>query len=107
MIDGFVDLGSGDRRCVKAENVLFFGIRGACQSWKQVSAYFLTPKNFKASELISIVKNIIHWIEDVGFRKVGLVCDGNSINRKIASDIGASVNDPSFTLDGKTRKIFV
>ncbi|KAI4468043.1 e3 sumo-protein ligase [Holotrichia oblita] len=79
-IDGFEDLGNGQRRPVFAEHALVFMARGIFRKWKQPISFYFTKSGMKSIELVLLIKDAVRSLLAVGFKVVATVCDQLATN---------------------------
>ena len=105
-VDGFVDLGHLGREGKEAKKVLVFILRGLKSKYKQAVSYYLTDGSLDSLKLKKIIEFNIRKCTEVGFSIVAILSDGDAKNRKAAKDFGSTIDDPSFSFDGR-RMAFI
>jgi len=99
VVDGYVDHGHFGKEAKEATKILVFILRGLNSRCKQPVSYYFTGKTLDAEKIRSLVKFNISKCIRAGFKVVAISTDGDSKNRKLSTDLGCSVSDPSFSLD--------
>lgn len=103
-IEGFEDLGKGERTQKIAKYVLVFLARGIYSNWKLPLCYFLSNTNIKAEKLQTLIRIIINKLFDAGLLPKVTVCDQVTTNQSAMKSLGASEENPFFFVNG--RKLF-
>lgn len=80
-IEGFKDLGGGEREMRLADHALVFMIRGVVTKWRQPIAYYFCEGTTSAATLKTILNEIIEKIAKAGLIPIALVCDQGSTFR--------------------------
>lgn len=104
LIEGFEDLGKGQRTEKTAKTALVFIARGLYKSWKIPLAYFLCHTNVKAENLKHIIKRVLRKALESDIQPKAVVCDQGTTNVSALKQLGVTSNTPFFMVDN--TKIF-
>lgn len=87
-----------------ATNALVFMVRGLSTKWKQILGYFLVHRSMPGKSLKTLVVSCISKLQKIGLKVVSTVCDQGSNNISLFNELGLSVDQTSFEVNGE--KIF-
>lgn len=80
-IIGFEDVGLDNmytEQLLPACNVAVILVRGICQPWKQLLAYFFTNSTLNSSQLLNILHEAIIGIRNIGLKVLCVISDMDS-----------------------------
>ena len=103
-IVGFADYGTGERPNKVASHAWIGMVKGLFENYKFPVVYHLTAGDEDGVETAELVKGIISALQDIGFRIRASVCDGPPKHLAALRHLGATPEDPTFTINGE--KIF-
>lgn len=86
-IEGFEDLGAGERRPKFADHVLVFMVRGIRRKWKQAISFYFVESAAKSADLVRIIKEVIKAVQDAGLYVMASVCDQHSTNKAAINEL--------------------
>lgn len=80
-IVGIVDFEQSEREHKFADHALVFMVRGICESWKQVFAYYFCEGTTPSHRLAIILKEVVKAVKECNLCPLALVCDQGATNR--------------------------
>lgn len=99
LVEGYEDLGNGERSNLTAKFALVFMLRGLYMSWKIPVAYYLTHTGIKGLDLANLIVEIIKKLIEVNIVVKVCVCDQGSNNRSAYSILGVTTQEPFFIIN--------
>lgn len=89
-IEGFEDLGTLGRTNKIGSQELVVMVRELYTNWKFPLCYFFTGSGVKGDHLVTIVKDCIKQILDLGLLPTCIICDQGTQNRRMFTLLGGN-----------------
>lgn len=99
-VEGFEDFGSLGKTSRLANHALVFMVRGLIGKWKQPLGYFLLRDTTTADKLQPLLEECLQKVKAIGLQPKVVVCDQDSSNVQLYSNLGVTEDDPFFVHEG-------
>lgn len=97
LVDGLVDYGNNDRKCVMGSYICTFMVRGLYNNWKYVLSYVVSDdKSILGDKLKTIVLGNLNEAFKLELNIRAIVSDQGSNNRRCFSQLGITKEKPFF-----------
>ncbi|XP_036346865.1 uncharacterized protein LOC118756197, partial [Rhagoletis pomonella] len=96
IIDGFVDIGDGNRDLNVADKCCFFMVKAIAADWKYVLSYYMVKGGMSASNLLESLTENIKTVEGLGLSVKAIVCDQGPTNVRLFKLLNVSAENPFF-----------
>ncbi|KAJ8909818.1 hypothetical protein NQ315_003696 [Exocentrus adspersus] len=98
-IIGLHDIGLETKQFLVAQNASVIMARGIYYNWKQPVAYFFVHTQFKASDILPILKACITKLFDIGLHVDGVVTDMGSNFISLSTLLNVTPENPVFSVN--------
>ncbi|GFO05396.1 transposable element p transposase [Plakobranchus ocellatus] len=99
LVEEFEDFGHFGRTNTASNSALGFMVRGLLSKWKQPLAYVLSKGPVKTNTLLSLIKETLQKLVELGLQPKMIICDQGSNNRALFKRLGISIDSPFFDFD--------
>ncbi|GFN92684.1 transposable element p transposase [Plakobranchus ocellatus] len=99
LVEGFEIFGHFERTNTSSNSAPVFMVRGLLSKWKQPLAYILSKGPVKTNTLLSLIKETLQKLVELGLQPKVIICDQASNNRALFNRLGISMNRPFFDYD--------
>lgn len=103
---GFEDYGKGKSKLPTC-NVAVLMLRGICNNWKQLLAYFFLNSTFSADELKNIIIQTIHKLQEIGYKVTAFVTDMGGNFMQAAKLLKVTKDSPFFIVNEQQIAYFI
>ena len=90
-VDGFQDLGNGNRSNILATSVCVFMIRSLCGKFKQIINCVVSGNSLKSELLKLEIEKCLVVCQSIGLNVTATSCDQGSTNRTLYNNLGVSL----------------
>ncbi|XP_033502419.2 uncharacterized protein LOC117269502 [Epinephelus lanceolatus] len=99
-VEGFEDLGKGQRSPYVANYASAFMVKGLFKEWKQLFGYCFSSGPIPHDRLQSLLFEGIRELRSAGMECLVFICDQGAGNRAMLTRLGVTKDQPYFDVDG-------